>query len=186
MATKFVDVYNRFLGDITDDLYIELTPQDTHKDLLNLLLNALPEFEFPRINLMNYTINTSEVLTEELSQDDFIIMENDDQTGYIIDNSVFEDDLTQEEILIIAKIMLNNWLQRQITSIENIRMKYSGTDFKMTSQANHLSKLITLQDKVKQQIHHYQRLYHRRRLNDDNKYESNWDVFKRTNYYYDN
>jgi len=66
MATKFVDVYNRFLGDITDDLYIELTPEDTRRDLLNLLIQALPEFEFPRKNLMNYTINTKEILTEEL------------------------------------------------------------------------------------------------------------------------
>jgi len=36
------------------------------------------------------------------------------------------------------------WLDRQINSIENIRMKYSGSDFKMTSQANHLAKLLTL------------------------------------------
>ena len=81
--------------------------------------------------------------------------------------------------------MLNGWLQRQITSIENTRMKYSGTDFKMTSQANHLSKLVTLQDKVKQEIHHFQRLYKRRRLTDEGMYESNWDVFKKTNYWYD-
>lgn len=183
MATKFVDVYNRFLGDITDDLYIELTPADTHKDLTNLLLQALPEFEFPRINLMDYTINTKELTLEELQENDFVIKSEDE--NYLVDDSYFEADLTSEEILILAKIMLNAWLQRQITSIENTRMKYSGTDFKMTSQANHLSKLITLQDKVKQQIHHYQRLYRRRRLNENNMYESNWDVFKKTNYYYD-
>ena len=185
MATKFVEIYNRFLGDITDDLYIELTPEDTHRDLQNLLIQALPEFEFPKINLMNYTINTEEVLNEDLQEDDFIIKQINDEDIYLIDKSYFEENLTQEEILILAKIMLNTWLQRQITSIENTRMKYSGADFKMTSQANHLSKLITLQDKVKQQIHHFQRLYHRRRLNDNGKYESNWDVFKKTNYYYD-
>ena len=56
-------------------------------------------------------------------------------------------------------------------------MKYSGSDFKMTSQANHLSKLITLQEKVKQSAHHYQRLYKRRRFTDDGLYRSNWDVF---------
>ena len=36
MATPFVEVYNRFLNQITDDLYVELTLQDTLKDLQNL------------------------------------------------------------------------------------------------------------------------------------------------------
>jgi len=40
--------------------------------------------------------------------------------------------------------MMCAWVQRQVTSIENTRMKYSGSDFKMTSQANHLQKLLTL------------------------------------------
>ena len=54
--TNFTDVYNRFLGKITDDMYLELTPQDTIKDLRNLLINALPGFEFPRVNLYDYNI----------------------------------------------------------------------------------------------------------------------------------
>ena len=33
MATQFTAVYNCFLGKITDDLYIELTPEDTLRDL---------------------------------------------------------------------------------------------------------------------------------------------------------
>ena len=44
--TQFTTVYNRFLGKITDDMYLELTPEDTIKDLRNMLLNVLPEFEF--------------------------------------------------------------------------------------------------------------------------------------------
>jgi len=40
--------------------------------------------------------------------------------------------------------MMCAWVQRQVTSIENTRMKYSGSDFKMTSQANHLQKLMGL------------------------------------------
>ena len=31
--TQFSTVYNRFLGKITDDMYMELTPEDTVKDL---------------------------------------------------------------------------------------------------------------------------------------------------------
>jgi hypothetical protein len=55
--TYFTEIYNRFLGKITDDMYIELTPQDTIKDLRNLLIDAIPGFEFPRVNLYDYSIN---------------------------------------------------------------------------------------------------------------------------------
>jgi len=33
MGTAFTSIYNRFLGKITDDMYMELTPEDTVKDL---------------------------------------------------------------------------------------------------------------------------------------------------------
>ena len=51
----------------------------------------------------------------------------------MVENSVFAADLTSEEINILAILMMIAWLQRQVTSIENTRMKYSGADFKMTS-----------------------------------------------------
>jgi hypothetical protein len=54
--TKFASIYNRFLGMITDDMYLELTPEDTIKDLQNLLVGVIPGFEFPRINLYDYSI----------------------------------------------------------------------------------------------------------------------------------
>jgi len=50
-------------------------------------------------------------------------------------------------------------------------MKYSGSDFKMTSQANHLQKLLTLLNECHRQSHHMQRLYKRRKINKkDNNY----------------
>ena len=190
MATTFVEVYNRFLNQITDDLYVELTLQDTLKDLQTMLLDALPQFEFPRKDLFDYTVNVATLEPTEVTEDDFVVeqiyaTDSESVQSVLVERSSFNIDLTSEEIFIISKIMLNAWLQRQITSIENTRMKYSGTDFKMTSQANHLSKLLTLQDKVKQEIHHFQRLYRRRRISDEGFYESNWDVFKKTNYWYD-
>lgn len=33
MGTLFASVYDRFLGKITDDMYMELTPEDTIRDL---------------------------------------------------------------------------------------------------------------------------------------------------------
>ena len=185
MATLFVTVYNRFLGKITDDMYMELTPDDTIRDLQNLLIDSIPGFEFPRQNLYNYEIKVLETHEDELLPDDFIIgtvwgeiSEDNNQTPkVIVDRSSFSVDLTNEEINILALLMKQAWVQRQVTSIENTRMKYSGSDFKMTSQANHLSKLLTLLEESRRDSFHMQRLYKRRKLS-DNEYKSNWSILR--------
>ena len=185
MATLFVTVYNRFLGKITDDMYMELTPDDTIRDLQNLLIDSIPGFEFPRQNLYNYEIKVLEIHEDELLPDDFRIgtvwgeiSEDNNQTPkVIVDRSSFSVDLTNEEINILALLMKQAWVQRQVTSIENTRMKYSGSDFKMTSQANHLSKLLTLLEESRRDSFHMQRLYKRRKLS-DNEYKSNWSILR--------
>jgi hypothetical protein len=140
MGTPFVDIYNRFLEKITDDMYVELTPQDTIKDLRNMLIDAIPGFEFPRHNLYDYTILTEIKNEDEVLTTDFIIgmlwdeMDSMDITPRVmIEKSNFTTELTSEEINILAILMMCAWVQRQVTSIENTRMKYSGSDFKMTS-----------------------------------------------------
>jgi len=62
-------------------------------------------------------------------------------------------------------------------------MKYSGSDFKMTSQANHLQKLLGLLAEAQRQSHHMQRLYKRRKITKTGNYESNWDVLGKGVYY---
>lgn len=147
--TSFEEIYNRFLGKITDDMYLEWTPEDTYKDMKNILLDAIPGFEFPRFPLYDYD-------PEEES---------------------FGCHLTSEEVNILALLMYNTWLQRQVASIENTRMKYSGSDFKMTSQANHLAKLMELKKEAERQAHHMQRLYKRRKLIDEKgSIKSNWST----------
>ena len=180
--TQFSAVYNRFLGQITDDLYLELTPEDTLKDLQNLLLNAIPGFEFPRINLYDYIIEVKEMGEDELTPDDFVLgtvwEDIEDATlleapNVLVDKSRFNVELSPEEINILALLMKQGWVQRQVTSIENTRMKYSGSDFKMTSQANHLAKLLSLLNESRRDSFHMQRLYKRRKLSSDG-YKSNW------------
>ena len=73
MATLFATVYNRFLGKITDDMYLELTPEDTIKDLQNLIIDAIPGFEFPRQDLFSYEIKVVEIGKDELLPDDFVL-----------------------------------------------------------------------------------------------------------------
>ena len=183
--TLFTEIYNRFLGKITDDMYVELTPEDTIKDLRNLLIDAIPHFEFPRRNLQDYSIDQEIKPEDEVIESDFIIgllwdeTIEDNDLGQaplvLIERSSFEADLNSEEINILAILMMCAWVQRQVTSIENTRMKYSGSDFKMTSQANHLQKLLSLLSECQRQSHHLQRLYKRRKINAvDKNYQSNW------------
>jgi hypothetical protein len=51
----------------------------------------------------------------------------------MVERSHFATELTSEEVNILAILMMCAWVQRQVTSIEHTRMKYSGSDFKMTS-----------------------------------------------------
>lgn len=186
MGTPFTKVYNRFLGKITDDMYIELTPEDTIKDLRNLIIDAIPGFEFPRKNLMDYEIKTAVKREDELVPDDFVIgvvwgtiPEDDAQIpNVIIEQSSFAAELTDEEINILALLMMCAWVNRQVASIENTRMKFTSSDFKMTSQANHLSKLMNLLTEVQRQSFHMQRLYKRRKITKDGTYTSNWSSLR--------
>ena len=186
-------------------MYVELTPEDTLRDLQTLLVDALPGFEFPRCNLTDYTIETVIKPRSEVVDSDFVLgviwheLEGDtlddligtdeQEEQVLVENSTFNFELTSEEINIIAILMMQAWVQRQVTSIENTRMKYSGSDFKMTSQANHLQKLMSLLTECKTQSIHMQRLYKRRRIitgtntSLDGRYRSNWDVFGQGVYY---
>lgn len=152
--TFFSEIYNCFFGKITEDMYFELTPQDTKRDCQSILINAIPSFEFPRFPLYNYTI---------------VDVDSDGK-----DLSYYETKLTLEEINILAVLMKQEWLQRQINSIEFVRQKYYNSDFKMSSQANHLAKLIDLSNRNMKESIHLQRLYKRRKTEEDGKISSNW------------
>ena len=139
-----------------------------------------------RCNLSNYTLDQEIKPEDEVVEGEFIIgllwddtIEDEDMGKaplVLVEKSTFDADLTSEEINILAILMMCAWVQRQVTSIENTRMKYSGSDFKMTSQANHLQKLLSLLSECHRQSHHMQRLYKRRKFNrkDNNNYRSNW------------
>lgn len=150
-------IADAFFGIITDDLYAfdpttgeagpgTMTKEETRADLLNIFKDAIPGFEFPRFALYDFNSETGD----------------------------YEETLTLEEIRIIANLMALVWLQRQITSIENTRQKYSGSAFKLTSQASHLGKLLSTQEACERVDRHAQRLYKRRKQEEDGKYSSNW------------
>lgn len=151
--TPFSDVYNNFLSKITDDMYMELTLQDTEKILYELLVTAVPKFQFPRQDLSYQQIQVEGQYEE--------------QTIW-----AFVNKLTQQEINIISTYMIVEWIGQQLASIENTRMKYSGSDFKFTSQANHMQKLLQMKKDYEREGFHLQRLYKRRKKDDTGVYRS--------------
>jgi hypothetical protein len=139
MGTDFNTIYKRFYSKITDDMYMELEKEETDALLEELLINALPWFEFPRVNIHNYNIVKQR----------------------------FNIDLSGEEINIIATYMIVGWLDQQLASVELARTKYSGSDFKFTSQANHMAKLTALRKEYERIGFHLQRLYKRRKTDSE-------------------
>jgi len=80
--TQLSVIYDSFLGQITDDMYMELTKDETYNMLFDLFENSLHWFEFPRFNLYGYDAEMQE----------------------------YEYDLTQEEVKIIAMYMIVEWI----------------------------------------------------------------------------
>ena len=134
MGTDFNIIYTRFYSKITDDMYMELDRVQTDALLEELLINALPWFEFPRVSLQYSTIK-----------------------------HCFRYELSDEEVNIIATYMVLGWFDQQLASVEVSRMKFSGSDFKFTSQANHMAKLKDLRKEYERVGFHLQRLYKRRK-----------------------
>ena len=142
--TMFSKVYDAFFRKITEDMYMELTKEDTENMVQELLLSALSWFEFPRVDINDYDLA----------------------------EGCFNVALSLDEINIISTYMVKEWLGQQLASVENTRMKYSGSDFKFTSQANHMAKLKNLVETYKQEGFHLQRLYKRRKKDVNGIYRS--------------
>lgn len=81
-VTLFSEVNEAFFSKVTDDMYMELTKEDTESMVLELMLSALTWFEFPRIDIYDYDKSRRR----------------------------FNVGLTQEEINIIATYMVSEWI----------------------------------------------------------------------------
>lgn len=158
--TSVSEVYDAFFGLIMDDMYLEITEEETHDECLTFLRKSIPMYEFPKAPI--------KVRVDENGE------------------ATLNRDLTDEEINILAYGMLQAWLQRQMTTIELIRQKFSGTDFKLTSQASHLKTIMTLFSNTKDEHRRLQMLESRRSEVDDGEggttYKSNFDMFVKRMY----
>ena len=143
--TTFQEMYDFFLAGITDDMFMEMTREDTEGVLEELLVAALPHFEFPRW-----------------------------QNPFILDmeNKTFSNKLTSTEMMILRSYMIVEWIGFQLATVDLIRQKYSGSDFKFTSQASHIKQLVTLKQEYERKAFHLQRIYCRREIDNQGRVRS--------------
>lgn len=161
--TSFSTIYDNFLTRVTSDMYMEWTELDTYSHLQDLLTVSIPRFEFPRFNIFDY----EEGYYDSLGTYKGVESNNIEvpAAGWV--GGTFHNDLTLEEINIIALDMVIEWLGQQLSTTDNTVMRYSGSDFKFTSQANHMAKIKNLLEKYEQESNHLQKLYKRRIVDKD-------------------
>ena len=159
-TTPFSIIYDSFLSRVTSDMYMEMTELDTLEMLQDLLINAIPRFEFPRFDIFDYEPGYL------MGIGTYCGVESDGievpATAWV--GGSFNAELTQEEVNILSLSMVVEWLGQQLATTENTRLKYSGSDFKFTSQANHMAKIKVIMDSHRQECFHLQRLYKRRKI----------------------
>ena len=144
MATPFLKVYDAFLARITaDEWTLEEELAIVERDWQELLKMAIFRFKYPRISL-----EVEEINSEQESEPGSL-------KGY-----QFINELTNDEIQLLALYMKHEWVKRCIASWENIRQLYSSKDF---SQANHLDKLNKLDATIALEIHKAEGIYDRSR-----------------------
>ena len=175
-TTSFITIYDSFLARVTSDMYLEFTEEDTYLMLQDLLINGLFRFEFPRFDISDY----EEGVWTDLGTYQGVESNNIEVPAVGWAGGHFNCKLTQEEINILALNMVIEWLGQQLDTTENTRMKYSGSDFKFTSQANHMAKLKVMIDAQKADSVHLQRIYKRRKITSDGVQSTMGEIVSKT------
>lgn len=179
IKTSFVTIYDAFFARVTDDMYCEMTEIDTIRALQDILINAIPRFEFPRFDIFDY----EEGYWTDLENGYCGIESNNQQvpaTAWV--GGAFNCLLSQEEINILALNMVIEWLIQQLDTTENSKLKFSGSDFKFASQANHMAKLKNLIEEQKTDSIHLQRIYKRRRFTNNGSQSTLGDIVSKPSY----
>lgn len=125
MNTKFSLVYMLFIGTITDDLYINMTKEETEADAEIFLLLSIGEFKYCKKNILDFNQETKS----------------------------WNIEITLDEITHLVYLMKKHWLKRQIDNTDLYDQKiYSDDDIKVFSQANHLNALNTAYIEAKKDV----------------------------------
>lgn len=124
------DVYDAFLAKMLEDEWLNWTDEEREEDWRALLDAAIPYFKFPRVSLA------------------------------IEDDNFVDENVSNEEIQILATYMKCEWLNRTILTWENVKPLYVERDF---SQANLIDKLKQLLEREEYKALKLERIYYRSR-----------------------
>ena len=124
------DVYEAFLSKMLEDEWLNWTDEEREEDWRALLDAAIPYFKFPRVSL-------------DIEDDMFV-----------------DENVSNEEIQILATYMKVEWLNRTILTWENVKPLYVERDF---SQANLIDKLKQLLEREEYKALKLERIYYRSR-----------------------
>lgn len=126
--TPIQAVYVAFLAKMLEDEWLNWDEEEIQADWKELLAGAIPFFKFPRVSLE-------------------------------IDGEYFKDEnITNDEIQILANYMKCEWLNRTILTWENVKPLYEERDF---SQANLLDKFKELLEREEYKALKLERIYYR-------------------------
>jgi hypothetical protein len=131
MATPFEDIYVFFLSKVTDFSFANFTDLELEDELEMYLRSASAKF---------FSAGETRLIK------DFALRE-------------FRNDLTDLEKEILASLMIVEYLNPKIIATENMKQFLASREYKIYSQANHLSKMIELRNQVKQEVNHLMTLY---------------------------
>jgi len=120
MATPYQDVFNIFLGKISDYTLASYTDEQLDEIFINFLDGACVRFKACQQDLF--------------SRDDTL--------------KQFNVNLTNEEKQILARAMVLEWIEPQISDALLIKQQMTDRDFQITSQANHLKGLMALKESI--------------------------------------
>lgn len=141
MGTPYSEVFDCLMASIEEDDWARVTTESDmeilNQDLTMLLNRATQNFLFPRIDLDARDNDTME----------------------------FENDLTYNEIYVLAILMKYEWVKRCVASWRVIKQQYHDSDFQKNSEANHLAKLVVYQKTVKEECKTTTNNYARRKYN---------------------
>lgn len=129
MATPYEKVYGRFLNKCTD---------------------------FNLVDLDDHTLN--EMMKDWLDSAVIRTRTSSDLSARDDENEVFENDLSSQDVELLAMGMILAWLDQRIQSTELTSMMIGGKEEKFYAQANHISELRNLRADIvreMQQLHCY-------------------------------
>jgi hypothetical protein len=160
--TPFSTIYDSFLSRVTSEMYMEMSELDTLEQLQGLLLNAIPRFKMPKFDIFDY----EEGYFDSVGFYTGVESDGEEVPATMWVGGFFRSKLTAEEINILSLAMVIEWFGQQLATTEYTKMKYSGSDFKFTSQANHMAKLKVMIDAAIAQCKSLQDTYKRRKRTD--------------------